>query len=1515
MSVSARRRRRPVRAVAALVAVTLGVGVLVTASEHGEWGMAPAAAAVDDVVGDVASEARVVGGAVGQDVAPNFPASHRGPGAPSTVARSLWWSWTAQESGPVTFSTAGSELDTVLRVREGSGRGPVVATNDDDGDVSTSAATVDATAGKTYLVEVEVPAGDGLVGLSWQPAAPSSDEPAAPGPAPDVSATVTAAGIPLTGNTGEKPQSKVWFAHGSWWAVLASASTSPAGTWVWRYDGAAWTNVTSVSTRTDVRADVKEVGDVVHVLLHGPSSSLVSLQYASATHSYVPWTSRPVATALSLPGSETATLDVDTAGRMWVASDTASAVQVRYADAPYGSFSSAITLASGITEDDIALVTAMPGGKVGVLWSNQATERFGFRTHVDGASPSTWAADEKPAQSSALPIGDGFADDHLNVAVTSDGTVYAAIKTSYDTGSATTLGLLVRRPNGTWDPVYEVDRRGTRPIVLVDEQTGSLRVVYTASEQLDDILEKVTPLDDIDFSGAPDLVLDGSYNNVTSSKANVSGEALVLAASSATTGTARLAWTALGAPTATDGAASTVAGGVATGVLQGSSSADAPLHFEIVQAPARGAATVTNAATGAFTYVPNAGFVGSDAFTFRVRAGDLWSNVARMSLAVTSEAGARGRWDLDEGTGLVAADTSGWGNAGAISGGTTWVTGRSGTALRFDGSSGKVTVPDSAGLDLAGTMTVAAWLRPERVATQHVVKKAQSYEVDGYELSVASTGRPFFRVNQASSGDAFRVNASSVPVADGSTWTHVVGTFDGSRLRLFVNGVEQGSVAGPAAVGTNALPLVIGDQSGGGYPFKGAVDGVRLYDRALSASEVAALYAGSPPGPVAPVATPGSLTTVTGTAAQGVLAAQATGTPTFEVVQAPAHGTAVVTNAATGAFTYTPTAGFVGADPFTFRVRAGGVWSAPATIDARVLAETGTRGIWDLDEASGTTAADGSGWAQTGTLSGGTTRVAGVSGNAVRFDGTNGKVTVTDRASLDLAGTMTVAAWLRPERVATQHVVKKAQSYEVDGYELSVASTGRPFFRVNQASSGDAFRVNASSVPVADGSTWTHVVGTFDGSRLRLFVNGVEQGSVAGPAAVGTNALPLVIGDQSGGGYPFKGAVDGVRLYDRALSASEVAALYAGPAGATGPGTVPGTDPTDPGTDPTDPGTDPTDPGTDPTDPGTDPTDPGTDPTDPGTDPTDPGTDPTEPVEPPVVDDLALSTVAGTAVAGTVAVSGAAGATVEVVSQPASGTAEVTDAAAGAVRFTPAPGFVGTTSFTVRAGVDGAWSEPATVSVRVLLATGARGAWRFDETGTSAADGSGWGTDGVLASSGVTRVGGVSGSAVRFDGSSGRVSVPDAAPLDLSGPMTVAAWVRPERVATQYVAKKAVLATHDGYEIGLSAAGKAFFRVNQATSGDTFRANATSSYPVDGQTWTHLVGVFDGTRVRLYVDGVEQGSVAGPAAIGTNDRPLLLGDQPGGGYPLRGAVDDVLILDRALSPAEVAALAAGGFPG
>lgn len=201
-----------------------------------------------------------------------------------------------------------------------------------------------------------------------------------------------------------------------------------------------------------------------------------------------------------------------------------------------------------------------------------------------------------------------------------------------------------------------------------------------------------------------------------------------------------------------------------------------------------------------------------------------------------------GFWALDEASGLSILDGSGYGNNGNISGGVQWVQGVSGSALRFDGSTGAVSINGAASLDLSAALTVSAWVRPERVATQTVLKKATNSAVDGYEIAIALDGRPFFRVNQTTSGNTFRVDAPSAASTDGSTWVHLVGTFDGDRLRLYVDGQEVGSIAGPAAVALNDLPLMIGHQPGGGHPLQGTVDDVRVYDRALSTAEVNALY-------------------------------------------------------------------------------------------------------------------------------------------------------------------------------------------------------------------------------------------------------------------------------------------------------------------------------------------------------------------------------------------------------------------------------------------------------------------------------------------------------------------------------------------------------------------------------------------------------------------------------------------------------------------------------------------------
>ncbi|MCI0333507.1 MAG: DNRLRE domain-containing protein [Planctomycetes bacterium] len=340
------------------------------------------------------------------------------------------------------------------------------------------------------------------------------------------------ANLSVSQNTGEKPQSKVFEYAGQWWTVMPNST----GTWVFRLDGTNWTPTQQITTNKSVHADVKLVDDVAHVLLYnGANSQLASLQYdAGPDNRFEPWSLRPQLVNVGLSsGSETATLDIDSTGRMWIAYDPGNRVEVRYSDGLYTSWSAPITVESGISSDDISAIIAMPNNTIGVMWSNQNTKKFGFKTHQDGAEANAWSALEIPAMQWVTSVGGSFADDHIHLAATSDGTLYAAVKTSYDSSGKPEIMLLVRRPNGTWDNAYTVDGKGTRPIVVVNEAAGKLIVAYSPSDSGGSTVYRESPLGNISF-GAKQVLIQGSNNNVTSTKYTSSNEIVFLAGSSST---------------------------------------------------------------------------------------------------------------------------------------------------------------------------------------------------------------------------------------------------------------------------------------------------------------------------------------------------------------------------------------------------------------------------------------------------------------------------------------------------------------------------------------------------------------------------------------------------------------------------------------------------------------------------------------------------------------------------------------------------------------------------------------------------------------------------------------------------------------------------------------------------------------------------------------------------------------------------------------------------------------------
>ena len=123
-----------------------------------------------------------------------------------------------------------------------------------------------------------------------------------------------------------------------------------------------------------------------------------------------------------------------------------------------------------------------------------------------------------------------------------------------------------------------------------------------------------------------------------------------------------------------------------------------------------------------------------------------------------------------------------------------------------------------------------------------------------------------------------------------------------------------------------------------------------------------------------------------------------------------------------------------------------------------------------------------------------------------------------------------------------------------------------------------------------------------------------------------------------------------------------------------------------------------------------------------------------------------------------------------------------------------------------------------------------RGWWQFEN---NVLDSSTFGNNGSAVGS-PTYAAGVAGQAISLNGSQ-NASVPDANSLDLTTGMTLSTWIRPSVTVntTADVIKKATNSGTNGYELSLSNAGKVFVRLNQTTSGDTYRIN--SRYQLSAQ--------------------------------------------------------------------------------
>jgi hypothetical protein len=217
-----------------------------------------------------------------------------------------------------------------------------------------------------------------------------------------------------------------------------------------------------------------------------------------------------------------------------------------------------------------------------------------------------------------------------------------------------------------------------------------------------------------------------------------------------------------------------------------------------------------------------------------------------MAPASTLNMGLVGRWKLDEGSGTAAADSAGGDNNGTITGATWVMPGHPGArypntaALRFDGNDHVQIAPANMPANNR-PQTVALWINYSAVPP---AANGQIAVVINDGMSGGARLKVGFKSAQlaAFKGGSDPTLVSAAPPAAG--WHHLAYTYDGTTHRLYVDGAQRDTST--VAPNTGAAANVrMGSNFDGSEPFTGVLDEVRIYNRALTAAEVASLQAGN----------------------------------------------------------------------------------------------------------------------------------------------------------------------------------------------------------------------------------------------------------------------------------------------------------------------------------------------------------------------------------------------------------------------------------------------------------------------------------------------------------------------------------------------------------------------------------------------------------------------------------------------------------------------------------------------
>jgi hypothetical protein len=214
--------------------------------------------------------------------------------------------------------------------------------------------------------------------------------------------------------------------------------------------------------------------------------------------------------------------------------------------------------------------------------------------------------------------------------------------------------------------------------------------------------------------------------------------------------------------------------------------------------------------------------------------------------------------------------------------------------------------------------------------------------------------------------------------------------------------------------------------------------------------------------------------------------------------------------------------------------------SVAVTVDNSAPAGPQPIAAYGFEETTGTTVTDATGRAHTGTISGATRTASGRNGRAVSFDGINDWITIADANDLDLTTGMTLEAWVNPTNTSNwRTAIIKERPGDLN-YALYSGGATVPNASITTAGAsgyGEAIGPAGSVLAI---NTWTHLAATYDGAVVRLYRDGTQIASANRTGTINTSTGALRLGGNSIWGEWFAGRLDDVRIYNSALTPTQI---------------------------------------------------------------------------------------------------------------------------------------------------------------------------------------------------------------------------------------------------------------------------------------------------------------------------------------------------------------------------------------